>query len=198
MGLVQQVLVVGVGVHGVQQPLANAHRLVQHLGQRCQAVGGTGSIGDHLLVAQQLVVDAIDHGQVGAIQRMRGEHPARTGLQVLLDQGALLELAGAFEHHVDAQLAPRQPARLALGEQADALTADDHRLALQLHRLRKATECRIEARQMHQRAVFAEIVDGNDPHLLLQAALEQGPHDRATDSSIPVDSNTQHARFPAG
>ncbi len=112
--LVQQVLVVGVGMHGIEQPLANADRLMQHLGQRRQAVGGAGGVGHHPLTAQQFVVDAIDHGQVGAIERVRSEHPLGAGLQMLVDQRARLELARAFQHHVDAKLLPGQLRGVAL------------------------------------------------------------------------------------
>ncbi len=196
MGLVQQVLVVGVGVHGVEQPLADADRLVQHLGQWCQAIGGARSVGDHSLVGQQLMVHAVDHGQVAAIQRMRGEHPAGTGLQVLLDGRALLELAGALEHHIDAQLLPRQLGGVAFGQQADGLAAHHHRVALERHRLGKTTEGRVETGQVHQRVVFAEVVDGDHLHLILQSALEQRAHHRATDTPIPIDGNTQHGKSP--
>jgi hypothetical protein len=36
------------------------------------------------------------------------------------------EQAGAFEHHVDAELAPGQLGRIAFGADADAVAVDDH------------------------------------------------------------------------
>jgi len=188
--LVQQVLVVGVGVHGVEQALADADRLVQHLGQRRQAIGGAGGIGDDALIAEQLVIHAVDHGQVAAIERVRGEYATGPRLQVLLDQRALLEFAGALEHHVDVQFLPRQLGRIPLGQQADRLATHHHRFALQLYRLRETTEGRIEAGQMHQRLVVAEIVDRDHLYPILQSTLEQRSYDGAADTSIPVDGNT--------
>ena len=44
---VGQHLVVGIGMHGGHQAADDADRIVQHLGQRRQAVGGARGVGDH-------------------------------------------------------------------------------------------------------------------------------------------------------
>ena len=65
---VQRRLVAGVGMDRRHHALFDADRLVQHGGQRRQAVGGAGGVGDDDVVLGQLVVvDAVDHGEVGAV-----------------------------------------------------------------------------------------------------------------------------------
>jgi hypothetical protein len=44
----------------------------------------------------------------------------------------LVKKAGALEHHVDAELAPGQLGRIALGEHLDAVAVDDHVVAVDL------------------------------------------------------------------
>src|SRR5450755_1822821 len=47
-----------------------ADRVVHHLGERRQAVGGAGGIGDHeMFTGQLVVVDAVDDGEVGIVGR---------------------------------------------------------------------------------------------------------------------------------
>jgi hypothetical protein len=66
--LVEDLLVVGVGVDGGHQPALDADRVVQHLGDRRQAVGGAAGVGDDRVLGGQLVVvDAIDDGQVAPL-----------------------------------------------------------------------------------------------------------------------------------
>src|SRR5882757_8577331 len=67
---VLQVLVLRVGVDGGHQATLDGERVVQHLGQRGQAVGGAGGVRDHGLRAVVLVVvGAQHHGQVLALGR---------------------------------------------------------------------------------------------------------------------------------
>src|SRR3546814_2787531 len=64
------------------------------------------------LLLHLVVVDAVDHGDVGTAGRGRDQHLLGAALQVFA--GGLLggEDAGALQHHVDAQLAPRQLRRV--------------------------------------------------------------------------------------
>jgi hypothetical protein len=66
--LVEDLLVVGVGVDRGHQPALDADRIVEHLGHGREAVGGARRVGDDLVIGGQLVVvDAIDDGQVDAL-----------------------------------------------------------------------------------------------------------------------------------
>ena len=53
VGLIHQILVVGIAVDRGHQALANRKGLVEHGHHGRQAVGGTGGVGDNLVVAAQ-------------------------------------------------------------------------------------------------------------------------------------------------
>jgi hypothetical protein len=48
------------------------------------------------------VVDAVDHGLVGPLGRGRHQHPLGAARQMHGGLVAVIELAGAFQHHIDA------------------------------------------------------------------------------------------------
>ena len=75
---------------------------------------------------QIVVVDPQHHGNIGAVGRSRDHHPLGPGFKVLGRGLALGEDAGAFERHIDAQPAPRQFRRVALGGDRDPALADIH------------------------------------------------------------------------
>ena len=54
--------------------------VVQHLGDRRQAVGRARGVRDDLVLGRQLVViDAVDDGEVGVVGRCRDQHPLGAG-----------------------------------------------------------------------------------------------------------------------
>src|SRR5512139_3173952 len=70
-------LVVGVGVDGGHQARLDADGIVQHLGQRRQAVGGARGVGDHRhRRSQRVVVHAVDHGAVDIAAAGSGDQHA--------------------------------------------------------------------------------------------------------------------------
>ncbi len=106
---VERRLVAGIGVDRGHEAVLDADRVVEHLGDRREAVGGAGGVGDDLVVLGQLVVvDAVDDGEVGAVGRRRDQHALGAGGQ--MRRGLVLggEDAGAFERDVDAEVLPRQ------------------------------------------------------------------------------------------
>ena len=99
------------------QPVPDPHRLVQHLRRRREAVGRARGVGDDVMIVG--VVDVVevdaehDRGvrRVGALGRRGDDHLARTRLEVLGCVGPRAELASGLDHHVDAELLPRQRCR---------------------------------------------------------------------------------------
>jgi hypothetical protein len=101
-------LVVGVGVDGGHQALLDADAVGQDLGDRGQAVGGAGGVGDDGHAGlQRFFVDAHDDGGVDVVTARGGDQHA---LGALVEQRLGLGLggvgAGALEQHVDAVGAP--------------------------------------------------------------------------------------------
>ncbi len=173
----------------------DADQIVEHLGHRRQAVGGAGGIADHgVLGAQLVVIDAVDHGQIGAVGRGRDQHPLGTGTK--MTRGLLLggEDAGAFHDDVDAQGTPGQLRKIALGQHLDRRQtlagggADLKRVAFQLRFARKAAVHAIVAEQMRVGGRRREVVDRN--HLdVCSALLGQCPQDVAADPAEAVDGD---------
>ena len=85
---------------------------LQHLGDRREAVGGAGGVGDDEVVLRQLVVvDAVDDRQVGAVGRSRDDDALGAGREVGGGLVARGEDAGALEGDVDAEVLVRQLGR---------------------------------------------------------------------------------------
>jgi hypothetical protein len=72
------------------------------------------------------------------------------------------EQARALEHDVDAELAPRQLRRIALGQHADAVAVDDHVVAVDFDLARELAVRRVVARQVRVGLRVAEVVDRDD------------------------------------
>jgi hypothetical protein len=80
---VERRLVAGIGVDRGHEAGVDADGVVQHLGDRRQAVGGAGGVGDDLVILGQLVVvDAVDDREVGAVGRRRDQHALGAGGQM--------------------------------------------------------------------------------------------------------------------
>ena len=77
---VERRLVAGVGVDRRHDALLDADDVVQHLGDRGEAVGGARGVrDDDVVLGQLVVVDAVDDGQVGAVGRGRDQHALGAG-----------------------------------------------------------------------------------------------------------------------
>ena len=73
------------------------------VGDRGQAVGGAGRVGDHGVVRLELIViDAVDHGHVDLLGRGGDQYLIGAGVQVFGRRFPVGEEAGAFQGHIDA------------------------------------------------------------------------------------------------
>ena len=83
--LVEDLLVVGIGVDRRHQAALDADRIVQHLGERREAVGRAAGVrDDRVLGGELVVVDAEHDRQVDFLGRGRDQHPLGAGIEVLL------------------------------------------------------------------------------------------------------------------
>src|SRR5690606_34527064 len=90
----------GGGVHGGHQAALDAPLVVDHLGQRRQAVGGAAGVGDDRLAGIGVVVDAEDEHRGVVLGRGRHDHLLRAGGQVLARAVLVQEQAGGLDHHL--------------------------------------------------------------------------------------------------
>ena len=80
------------------------------------------------------------------------------------------EQPGALEHELDAELAPRQLRRIALGQHLDAIAVHDQRIAVDLHLAAELAVRGVVARQVGVGLRIAEIVERHDLDFLLAFA----------------------------
>ena len=108
MGHVRQSLVVGIGVHRGHDAVLDSERIVEHLGQRREAIRGARGVRHKSVLGLELViVDAHDDHLIDIVLGRHGEeHALGTRSQMLLEIGARGEDPRRLDHHVDAQLFP--------------------------------------------------------------------------------------------
>lgn len=75
-------------------------------------------------LAQNVVVNPINHGGVSAFGRGRDDHFARAGRNMRGGFGTVGEQTGAFEHDVDLFRGPRQFGRVANGADRNTVAVD--------------------------------------------------------------------------
>ncbi len=149
-----------------------------------------------MALAQALVVDAIDHGDVLTAGRGRDQHPLGAGLQVLARRLALGEDAGAFQRHIDLELAPGQVGGIALGQHRHRAAAEIDSGLGGPHPAGERPVDRIVFQQMRVGVDGAQIVDGDDLEILA-VLLMDGPQDEAPDAPKAVDRDPcRHVVLP--
>ena len=77
-----------------------------------------------------VVIDSVDDGQIGALCRRRDQDSLCAGSQMRAGAVTVGEEAGAFEREVDAVVAVRQLAGIALGGDLDPAAVDDQVVAV--------------------------------------------------------------------
>ncbi len=131
---VQQHLVVGITVHGSHQAVNDAEALVDHLGDRRQAVGGAGCVGNHVMLGWvvSLLIDTGAYGGVGA--RGGSADYDLPGARAQVHRGLLArgKQSGRFHHYRHVQFLPRKLGRVSLGQHLEAVAVDHDTVALDL------------------------------------------------------------------
>ena len=97
--------------------------------------------------------------------------------------------SGAFEHHVNAQLAPGQFGRIAIGEHAYAIAVHHQAVTVDHHAAIEATVHRIVARQVGIGLRVTQVVDGHDLHIVTSGRLVMSAQDVAADAAVAIDGD---------
>src|SRR5680860_27821 len=188
--VVEDVLVIGVGVDRRHQATLDAERVVDDLGHRRQAVRGARGVGDDVVrrwVVVQ-VVDAHDDGEVLALCRRGDDDLLGACGEVLAGAGRVGEEAGRLDDDVGAHLGPREVRRVALGEDREAALASDGDLAFACDDvLAESAEDAVVLKQVREGLRVRQVVDAH--HLDVGATGQQGPVEVAADAAKAIDSN---------
>jgi hypothetical protein len=174
------------------QAVPDAHRLMQHLRHRREAVCRAGSVGDDpvpLGVVGLVEVHAERHCDVGLFRGSRDDHALSAGLEVLAGCVSVAEAPARLDHDVDRELSPRQVGGIGFGEDGDLGAVDgQHRVAGRGDLGREAAEHGIATQQMRQRAGVHNIVDRH--HLDVSATQVGGPEHASADPAETADRHS--------
>ncbi len=149
-----------------------------------------------ILLGELVVVDPIDHGQVGVSARGGDQDALGAGLQVLRRLLALGEPAGALHDDVDAQLTPRKLLGIRLGQHRDVQTIG---LEMPVGHRDLAREAPVHAVVFQQKSVHfgrPEIVDRHEIEVLA-ASLQERPEGEPADPAESIDGDTRISHFSA-
>src|SRR5262249_38561630 len=190
----------------------DADRVVDDLRERRQAVRRAGGVGDDvvLLAVVGVEVHAEDDGHVLALGGRRDHHLLRARVEVLRSALAVGEEARRLDHDVDAEVAPRQRSRVALGQHLELLAVHEEAAVRRLHLAWEPPEDRVVLEQLSERRRVRDVVDG-DP-LDIGLLRRRGAKHVAPDAAEAVDSHaywhgldptyeaplTTSTRYPSG
>ena len=182
VGRIQDALITSVRVRGGHRTLDDAELVVDHLGERRQAVGGARRVGDNVGRVVVLVgVHTDDVGRdVGALGRGGDNNLLGAGLDVLARARAVEEDARTFDDDVDAHFLPRQVERVAIGHNLDDVTIDGDRgvvdnLDVRLER----TQDGVVLEQVRRRLGAAGLVHAHDLERAVRATALPASHEVA-------------------
>ena len=133
------------------------------------------------------VVDAEHDRVVGVGGRRRDDDLLRTRVEMLLRALALGEEPGRLDHDVDAELAPRQRRRIALGEHLHLLATRVDDAVAERDVAGERPQHRVVLEQMRHRRGVTEVVDRDDLHVGSERLLR--PEEVAPDAPETVDAN---------
>ena len=101
--------------------------IVEHLDHGGETVGGTGSVGNNVVLVGiiHIVIHAQDQGQVFAFGGSRYDNFAGAALEVAGCFVGVREYAGGLDHQINAHFRPRYLRRVPFGEDLDAAAVHD-------------------------------------------------------------------------
>ena len=178
----------------VSQPVFDADRFVEDLGDRSEAVGGAGGVGDHLMPSRvvKLIVDAHDKGFINILAGGGDDRLSWPRLQGGGPPFAAAEEAGRFVDIVHSEFAPRQLGRVTLGKHPHTVTIDDEVGPVHLHGALIAAVHRVVPEKVAEHVGRRQVVDGDQVETVtgFQMARKKSP-----DASKTVDRDLDAHNF---
>jgi hypothetical protein len=173
-------------MHGGHQAALDAPLVVEHLGDRRQAVGRARGVGDDGLAGVGLVVDAVDEHRRVVLRRGRHDDLLRARVDVLLRGFLGEEQARRFDDDVGADGTPVQFGRVLHGGQADATAVDDQGVAVYADLALEAAVHGVVLEHIGQIVGLQQVVDAD--HLDILEILRRGAEHHAADAAESVDT----------
>src|SRR5436190_7609209 len=186
---VEDALVVGVAVDRVHQAALDRQQVMDDLCGGGQAVRRAAGVADDVVDGRviAILVDPEYDRDVLTLGRSADDDLARPRIDVRLGLGGIGEQAGALEHDVDPEVAPRQARRITLGKDPDLAAVDHDRRVAGPNVARVGAIGRVALEQEGVHLGINEVVDGDD--LGVRRALDQRLERLPTDPAEAVDAN---------
>ena len=188
--MIQDGLVVGIGVDGRHQAVLDAKGFVQNLYHGRKAIGGAGSVGYNivLFLVILIVVDTQHHGQVNVAGRSGNDYLAGAPLHVPCCLFAIGENARGLYHQVHTHFRPGNPRRVPLREHFDIATVNYQVPIVRLHLSLVNTVAGVVFEQVRIRLVVGKVVYCRY-FQLVRVALHGSAGYQPTYPAKAVDSN---------
>ena len=105
-----------------------------------------------------------------------------------------IKVPSAFQYDVDAEFFPGEPAWIFFSTNTNALTIDDHRVAVNGDGAIEMAMNRIMTRQVGIDFCIAQVIDGDQGEFFAAAAFVDSPQNIAANTTITIDCQTdRHA-----
>jgi hypothetical protein len=141
----------------------------------------------------RVLVDAEHDGHVRTFGRRGDDDLLRAGGQMLRGALAVGEDAGAFEHHIDAEVLPRQLRRILDRQHLELVAVHGDAVRRRLDVGVEVTEHRVVLEKVRERRGIGEIVHRHEIKVLVP---EGGAHDVASNAPEPIDPHLHGHRVP--
>ncbi|MPN23907.1 hypothetical protein SDC9_171300 [bioreactor metagenome] len=180
---------------GGHQAFDHAEVVIQNLGDRGEAVGGAGSVGDDVhLLGEALVVDAHHEHRSSILARSGHHNLLGAGLKMGFGLVGGKEQTGGFDHIVGADFAPLQHGGILFSGHTDLLAVDDQLLiGSNFDGALEGAVHGVILQHVGNVIHIEQVVDRNHFHVL---ATLGGTEDQTADASETIDTNLNHFLFP--
>ena len=143
-----------------------------------------------ILLRELVVIDAVDHGEIGAGARRGDQHALGAGFEMLGRCLPLGESARAFHDDVDIHLTPRKIGGRGLRQHGEVLSVD---LEVAVGHIDLARESSMHAVILKQKGIRlgrAEVVDRHEIEVLA-ARFQESPQGEPADPAESIDGDAR-------
>ena len=194
MRQVQDSLVIGVGVNSGHQTAFDTEFVQQYFGERSQAVGGAGSVGNNVVFCRIIFVFVNTHndGNIFAFCRSGDNNLFNSVMQMSSSLCSFGETAGGFYNNFSAGFAPRNLCRIQASEYFDFAVVNNNVVAFNADFMIEGAMDRVIFQQVSQSGDVARIVDSNNLHFRI---VECYTENLAADTAKTINTYFCHNNF---
>ena len=181
----------GSSVNGGHEATDNTELVVEHLGDRSQAVGGAGSVGDDGLTSIGLVVHTIYEHRGSVLGRSGHDNLLGTSLDVSLSELGGEEEAGGLYNNVGVEGTPGDVGGILLAEDLNLVAVYDEVVAFHFDIVVELAMYGVVLKHVSEIIGIEQVVDTYD-HDVLREVLHSSAENHTTDTAKTVNTKSDH------